>query len=164
MHFYLPGRSLFCVSFCLSIFSSARPDFTKPLSTLPLLFSLGQQCGSSLVSIIIAQSASLSTRNCQPSINTGRAINAISLSSPLSSSVYLFTSFCPSFSLYFFNLPSSHLATPSHLLPSLCYCFFLLPRTLYFEFLCYLLLSNSPVLELWFTPDQCGDGNKEGIG
>lgn len=67
----------------LSILSSV-PSYL--LSTPPLPpFPLGQQCGSSVVSIIIIQSALHSTRNCQPSTNTGLAINAIStpLSLPL---------------------------------------------------------------------------------
>ena len=95
-NFYLALSSF--PSLVLSLFHSSFhpstpcPPRPSPLSPLPLplpLFPLGQQCGSSVVSIIIVQSALLSRRNCQPSTNTGRAINTIFLSFPLLSSPLL---------------------------------------------------------------------------
>lgn len=57
---------------------SPKPPPTSPLY-LPLIPS-GQQCSSSVVSIIIVQSVLVST-NCQHSTNARLAINAIFLSS-----------------------------------------------------------------------------------
>lgn len=64
-----------------SLRSVCPPASPKQPVLSPLLLSVyaaGQQCGSSVVSIIIVQSALLSTRNCQHSTNTRLAINAIS--------------------------------------------------------------------------------------
>lgn len=91
--------------------------------TLPLpLIPVGQQCSSSLVSIIIIQSVLLST-NCQHSTNACLAINAIFLFSSHNFSNLLsilnisFSCSCfylsPPHSLFWANLLSSPLLLPS---------------------------------------------------
>lgn len=136
--------------------------YTYILTTPPLPpFPLGQQCSSLVVSIIIIQSAFLSTRNCQPSTNTGPVINAIPtlvLFPPL------LLSLCVSFlvSCYQPLFQSTQLSScPVICCPSLP-IFLNLPSPLFWAPTPFSCLS--PLFLLWLPPDECGDDKNDGKG
>lgn len=104
----------FCLTLTLAIHHCASSTFV-PSPPLPLLLiPAGQQCSSSLVSIIIIQSVLLST-NCQHSTNACLAINAI----------FLFSSH------NFSNLLGVLIISFS------CSCFYLILPALYFRLIFY---------------------------
>lgn len=162
--FFYSKSSLIVVLICLSTFHSFNTILSifhsvglYLLSTPPpLLFPVGQQSSSSLVSIIIIQSALLSTRNCQPSTNTGLAI----MKSPLS---FCFTCFCFSFHIPFlvFCCPSQFPILLVHILPHHP-LFFLFPALSFtlgpiLDFgVCF-----SPLFSKWFAPNQRSDGREK---
>lgn len=120
------------VSFCPSLYTCI---LTPPLP----LFPLGQQCSSLEVSIIIIQSAPLSTRICQPSTNTGLAINAISTPLLLFCSLLSSSPFCLVLSATF-PIYSAHILAPHFLSFLASVPSFTLSHLLYFGLLFCLLV------------------------
>lgn len=116
----------FCLTLTLSIHHCASSTFVPSPSLPLLLIPAGQQCSSSLVSIIIIQSVLLST-NCQHSTNACLAINAI----------FLFSSH------NFSNLLGVLIISFS------CSCFYLLLPALYFRLIFYRLLVVVSSRSVW---------------